>query len=148
MSKAVKGINKVLKQLKKFVVEAEKMVEETTASNAKEIARDAKVLAPIDLGKLRQSIFTKKNTNNNYSIVASARYAPYIEFGTGAKVNLKYLVDAGIPESYALQFKGKGIKQVNIQPRPYLYPAFIKGRKQYLKDLKGDLEHLTKKYND
>ncbi len=33
------------------------------------------------------------------------------------------------------------------EPQPYLYPAFVKGRKQYLKDLKELLKRLTKKYD-
>ena len=54
-------------------------------------------------------------------------------------------IDAGTPIDYRF---ANPLIQVNISPQPYLYPAVIKGRKQYLKDLKGDLEHLTKKYND
>jgi hypothetical protein len=46
----------------------------------------------------------------------------------------------------AIEFKGEGVKEINIQPQPYLYPAFVKGRKQYLKDLKKLLKDLTKKY--
>jgi hypothetical protein len=52
-------------------------------------------------------------------VEARAYYAPYIEFGTGGMVN----VPQGL-ESYAMQFKGKGIKQVNLPPRPFLFPAF------------------------
>ena len=116
MAKSIKNINKVLKKFKKFGDEAKKMVEQTTESNAKEIAADAKVRAPKDMGAagLSGSIFTRKNTPMNYSIIANAKWAPYVEFGTGKQVDLTYLVKAGIPKSYAMQFKGKGIKELLI----------------------------------
>ena len=45
--------------------------------------------------------------------------------------------------SYFYEYIKKGAKQ----PQPYLYPAFVKGRTQYLKDLKKLLKDLTKKYD-
>jgi hypothetical protein len=42
-----------------------------------------------------------------------------VEFGTGGTVN----VPAGY-EDFAMQFKGKGIRKINLKPRPYLIPAF------------------------
>ncbi len=49
---------------------------------------------------------------------SNKEYAPYVEFGTGALVD----VPEGL-ESYAIQFKGAGIKQVNLPARPALYPT-------------------------
>ena len=63
-----------------------------------------------------------------------------MEFGTGGLVE--------VPEELkevAAQFKGKGIKKINIQARPFLYPAFVKGRVQYLQDLKAKLNQLVKR---
>ena len=34
-----------------------------------------------------------------------------------------------------------------LTPQPYLYPAFVKGKKTLKRDLKDLLKHLTKKYN-
>ena len=176
MVKTVKNIDKVLKQFKQFGKEAEKMVEETTSSNAKEIVRNAKAnvtRVAFNNGKLAQSIYDDKNTYANYSIKVGLEYGAYVEFGTGKQVRVpKELQDQ------ANKFKGKGgnfeqglqsikdwcknkgidekfaypifmaILRDGLTPRPFLYPAFRKGRIQYLKDLESDLEHLTKKYND
>lgn len=43
-------------------------------------------------------------------------YAPFVEFGTGSLVD----VPEGL-EDYAMQFKGAGIKEVNLPARPYLF---------------------------
>lgn len=139
---AKNNLSSVLKSLKKFGDEAEKLIEDTTVAVASEIEADAKRLAPVDMGFLRNQIFTQEKDKLNYEIVAGAPYSAYMEFGTGGLVN--------VPEEMkdiAIQFKGKGVKQVNIAPRPFLYPAFIKGRVQYVDDLTDVLNDLTRKYN-
>jgi hypothetical protein len=65
-----------------------------------------------------------------------------MEFGTGTKVT----VPSELKE-VARHFIGKGVKKINLRPQPYLYPAWVKGRIQYIKDLKGSIKHLTKKFN-
>ena len=138
---AIKGINEVIAEIKKLGKQAIQDIEDETEAIAKQIELDAKSNAPADLGKLGQSIISYKQDDLNWVIEARtsvAPYAPYIEFGTGGLVE----VPAELQEM-AIQFKGKGIKQVNLLPRPYLYPALLKGRKDYLKRLKI----IVKKYS-
>lgn len=84
------------------------------------IEAEAISMAPVDLGILRSSINGEVDGLNGV-VGTPIRYAPYLEFGTGGLVD----VPAGL-EDYAIKFKGAGIKQVNIPPRPYLIPAFKK----------------------
>lgn len=136
------NLNKVLKSLRKFGEEAERLIEDTTIANASEIEADAKRLAPVDKGFLRNQIFTREVNKLNYEIVAGAPYSAYMEFGTGGLVS--------VPDELrdiAIQYKGKGVRQINLAPQPFLYPAWIKGRKQYVDDLTDYLNDLTKKYN-
>lgn len=44
----------------------------------------------------------------------------------------------------ALRFKGKGIKQVNLRARPYLYPSLLRGRTEYPEKLKKVLSKYGK----
>ena len=143
---AVKGLKKELAQLKKFEKEAEADVHEITADNATQIAVDAIQKAPVDLGKLRQGIKAVELGRSDYKVMTNANniapYSAYMEFGTGKLVQIPKEM-----KEIASRFKGAGIKEINLQPQPYLYPAFVKGRKQYLKDLKDLLKDLTKKYS-
>jgi HK97 gp10 family phage protein len=139
---AVTNLKSVLKSLEKFGDEAKQMVSDTTGAVAHEIEADAKRLAPYKDGFLRNQIFTQEVDALNYEIVAGAYYSAYMEFGTGGLVNVPSEM-----KDIAIKFKGKGVKQVNIMPRPFLYPAFVKGRVQYLEDLIDLLNDLTKKYN-
>lgn len=146
----IKGLNKVLKKLRKFGDEAEIVIGQVTEATAKEFVQDARNFAPVDLGKLKQNIKDHKVNDLNYKVSVDGvaqKYAPYVEFGTGAKVNLQYLREAGLPESYAMKFKGNDIKKVNISPQPYFFPAYILAKREYVLDLKQELKILQKKYN-
>ena len=135
----VKGINKAIKELKNTGLQVSDKVDAITKSNAQEIEAEAKQRAPVDKGFLRNQIATEKKGEALYGVVANAPYSAYMEFGTGGEVEVPNEL-----KDIAIQFKGKGIKTVNIRPRPFLYPSFIKGRIQYLKDLKSYLKSLTK----
>ena len=145
---AVKGMKQVLASLKKFEKEAEEDIHVITGDIASQITLNAKNSATaksFDNGKLVQGIQFFELGKSNYEVVANsgniAPYSAYVEFGTGGMVR--------IPEEMrkiARQFIGKGIKEVNLPARPFLYPAFVKGRKQYVKDLKDLLKDLTRKY--
>lgn len=139
---AVKGIDSVVANLRKFGKEAEKDIEGVTALVAQKIESYAKNSAPADLGKLGQSIKAHKINATHYRIEAGgtlAPYAPFVEFGTGGLVE--------VPEEMkeiAIKFKGKGIRQVNLRARPYLYPSLLIGRKEYLEKLKKLLNSYGK----
>ncbi len=89
---------------------------------ASHTARDASARAPKKTSKLSQSYFYERSGNT--ALVANKKlYAPFVEFGTGAFVDTSELSKLGIPESYAMQFKGQGKKQINLPARPHLFPS-------------------------
>lgn len=138
----IKGLNSVLANIRKYGKEAEKDIEGVTELVARNIEKNAKQLAPANFGKLGQSIQAVKDTPLNWKVEAGgviAPYAPFVEFGTGGLVNVPNEL-----KDQAIKFKGKGIKQVNLRPRPYLYPALLQGRTEYLEKLKKVLEKYGK----
>ena len=170
---SVKNLNKVLKSLKKFGKEADNLIDIYAEDTANQISVDAKLNAPKNLGKLAQSISSAEKVSDlNYKVVVKEDYAPYIEFGTGKKVRVPSEMqelankvkkrggtfEQGL-ESIKDWCKAKGIDvklaypifisilNNGINPQPFLYPAFVKGRKNFIKDLKNVLDDLTKKYN-
>lgn len=84
-----------------------------------DISDDAKSRVPVDKGFLKNSITPTANELNG-EVKVGMHFAPYVEFGTGGLVD----VPSGI-SVFALKFKGNGIKQVNLAPRPFLFPAFF-----------------------
>jgi hypothetical protein len=97
---------------------------------------DAKMFAPVDKAGLKSSIrpFNKGKTGE---VIVGVKYGPYIDFGTGTKVK----VPAELTD-YAMQFKGKGIRQVNLSARPYLYPAFFINREKFINACDKILKNL------
>lgn len=134
---SVKGLNQLLTKLSKMEKEIVQEVDDELMARAQQIEADAKVLAPVYSGglyvggSLHQGINAYKKGHLNYAIEAREKYSAYIEFGTGGKVDVPTEM-----KDIAIQFKGKGIKQVNIRPQPFLYPSFVKNRSLLIQDLK------------
>lgn len=140
----VKGINKLLVQFSRFGEDGKRMAAAITNVTAEKVVAKAKLLAPVDLGQLRQSIgktTARKNYNRSF-VFANAPYAPYINWGTGGLVD----VEPRFTE-LAITFKGKGLKKININPTGFLTTPFIQETANYRKMLRLSLEKLTKQYN-
>jgi len=114
------GIKEIEVALKKIDKQLTQDLSDEMNSSALTIASNAKRLAPVDMGFLRNSIGIEPSVNGlTYEVEAKAKYAAYIEFGTGGLVD----VPTGY-EDLAILFKGKGIRKVNIRPQAYLIPSF------------------------
>jgi len=167
----VKGLNSTISELRKFGDKAEKIINAETQAIAFQIEGDAKKLAPKNFGKLAQSISNKKVKISNYKVTVNELYGAYMEFGTGAKVKIpaefadmansfkgkkqgtfKQGLEAikvwcrakGIPEEAAYPIFAR-ILGAGVNPQPFLYPAYQKGKKDYFKNLENALKKLNKK---
>ena len=121
----IKGLEALIKRMGKLAPEIAKEVAMEVNASALAIqskARRSVASNSTDKGRLVGSIQLKEINKGDkvvYTVGSRLKYAPYVEFGTGGTVN----VPAGY-EDFAIQFKGKGIRKVNLRPRPYLIPAF------------------------
>ena len=169
----IKGMDKLLKELKSLGKDGIKAIAKTTHLNANEIALKAKTaLQPyIDRGQLIGSVKVEPVNDLTDSIGSDLPYAGFIEFGTGVKTEIPTEMN-----EVAARFRGKGggsfkeglqmIKEwcrrkgidenaaypifVNLltngqTAKPFLYPAYKKQIPIYIKDLKEDLKRLTSK---
>ena len=108
-----------------------------------EIVATAKRNVKVDKGALKQSIKAQRS-GKTINIVAGANYAPYVEFGTGGMVDLTDMIELGIPPSYAAQFKGKGIREVNLPARPFFFNAARIGFRNLLVRLNKEIKNAIK----
>jgi hypothetical protein len=168
---SVKGVNETIKEIRKFGANVEKMIAFETEGAARRIEKDAKKLVPKNFGKLAQSISTLKVNPLKYKVTVNELYGAYMEFGTGTKVQVptefkdmansfrgqktgtfKQGLEAikawcrakGIDEKAAYPIFAK-ILGAGIEPRPFLYPAYIKGKRDYLNNLTKIINKLNKK---
>lgn len=97
----IKGLKQLLDKLDDYPKEMSKRVDDELSAGAFDIAGLARELAPTDEGRLKNSITAITDKDMHKEVVTNLFYAPYVEFGTGRKVQ----VPAGL-ESVAAEFKG------------------------------------------
>jgi len=128
----IKGADKLVKKLQKHSDKVNKGIQDETQRFLLKTETEAKLAVVVDLGQLRSHIKGTPNSDKmGGKVGAYVHYAPYVEFGTGAKVK----VPKGL-EDYAMQFKGKGLRNVNLPARPFLFPAVQKNGKQFIENIK------------
>jgi HK97 gp10 family phage protein len=102
----ITGSDHLLKRFEKLNTKAKNEIKDEISASTLKIQSEAKKRTPINLGMLRNSIYVVEQTKDNnkyvFGVGSSAKYAPYVEFGTGGKVS----IPAGF-QDYASQFKGK-----------------------------------------
>lgn len=112
---------------------------------AADISRIATKAAPVFKGSgggtLMQSIRYEKQ-GKTVQVIAGAKYAPYVEFGTGAFVAFDDMLELGIPKSYAAQFKGA--KPGYMKPQPFFFGSARIGLKKLLMRLNGEIKKAIK----
>lgn len=140
---SIKNLDKVLKALNRLPQNLDREMEIILQDNATSMERSAKRFAPVGQlfgGTLRQSITSFRAGKLDWRFKVSAPYWAYVEFGTGGLVLVP-------PELYdiAIKFKGKGLKKIDLRPRPFVYPALVLQRKQYFEDLENLLNRELKK---
>jgi len=99
---SLSGIKELEGKLNKLSTALKEDVSNEINASALKIENQAKRMAPVNLGQLRNQIALKKDSELTYTVAANASYSAYVEFGTGPQVN----VPADF-KSYAQQFKGK-----------------------------------------
>ncbi len=118
MSLQIQGTNKVITDLKKFGRAGKRVAADVTQIHAFEIEAEAKRNAPVDTGKMRQAIKAEKFKLLAWTVTAFESYSVWVEFGTS-----------------------------KMSAQPFLYPAWRKQIKIYLKDLNTALQRVANKFN-
>ena len=117
----------------------EKEIKEAVLVATRQTSYGAKQNAPVDKGGLKASI-RPYNKGMTGEVVVGASYGPYQEYGTGTKVHVPSELS-----DYAMQFKGAGIRQVNLRPQPFLYPAFFINRDRFISDMDRRINRIANK---
>lgn len=142
----VTGLKKTIDSLRKFGDESDKHIRTAVYSTAQSFEQNAKNLAPVNKivgygGTLKGNIAASKVTDTHYQIVSGELYSAYMEFGTGGLV-----VVPEVFKQIAETWRGAGIKKINIQPQPFMYPSYLKAKVQLPKELNDALNRLTNKH--
>lgn len=165
----IRNLDKVLAEVKAYPQDVEKIINNEFKAFGQGTVNDAKRLAPVNEGRLRQSISSLQN-NLEVKVSVNVDYAAYLEFGTKSFA-AQYV--SSLPsdwQTFASEFKGsaggsfqdlvmkitkwvrlKGLPEKaaypialkiirnGIKAQPYLFPAFEKNKLELIKNLKAQL---------
>lgn len=100
--------------------------------------RYAKEYAPVDTGRLRNSISHEAvPEEETVYIGTNVEYAPYLEFGTG-----KFAESGGRPTPWSYQdSKGEWHTTNGMKPQPYLRPAIDDHLSEYKQIVQNELQN-------
>lgn len=135
----IEGLTAAIKQTKQMLPAIKKEVDAEIGFAATEITNLAKERVrqlAFDTGELARHITASKVKDLEWEVHSGKEYSPYIEFGTGALVD----VPKGL-ETYALQFKGRGIRQVNLPARPFFFIHVPVVMPELLKNIQNILDN-------
>jgi len=139
-------VQSLIRQLRSFGQETDNFLKAEIAATGFEIEADAKSRASSIQSappEVKQMI-SNQILNNGYTARISQNALPmgaYIEFGTGV-----YVTVAPEWKDMAWQFyvNGKG----RLRAHPYMYPAFIKGRDDFMRTLQRKIDILASRFNN
>lgn len=140
LSLKLDGFKGIEDRLDKLTEKATKGVNDAMDASVMKINTEQVARSPVNFGKL--------SANNKFDISKplykvlenNTEYGPYMEFGTGTHVfENEGWVDEELM-AIAAQFKGKGIRQVNIHPHPFFFPPFLEEKPRLLQAIKDLLK--------
>jgi hypothetical protein len=101
------------------------------------IENKAKGDAPVNHGYLRSSIHSQIFQGGlGGSVYTARKYGPYKEWGTGKRVNVPTFVKEMFGVD-SMEWKGAGIREVNLKPHPYLFENARVGYNEMINKLKA-----------
>lgn len=113
----IEGDKKLKERLKKINKTTANEIEQALINSALIVERDAKINAPVDTGRLRQSITHKEDfgsENPAVEVGTNVEYAKHVEFGTSRQ-----------------------------SAKPFLFPAYNNNKNKILKELAKALRKGT-----
>ena len=121
--------------------ELKKLVAKTTKDIGLGMKRDAPVRRAVGVGGKLKSSIADRVQGLTGEVWASATYAPYVEFGTGSLVQVPSRMKA-----FAMQFKGRGLRQVNRKAQPFMHPHYFEQEKKYFEAIERGFDKLANKH--
>jgi HK97 gp10 family phage protein len=138
------SLNAFYKYLKNLEDDVADYVRAEVEDSMLAIESEAANKVAVDTGALKNSIQSMpiKVSKNQITggVEVGAAYAPYVEFGTGTRVKVPSELS-----DFAAQYKGDGIKEVNLPARPFFYPEVFKQRTELPKNIERTLKKLFEK---
>jgi len=128
----LKGVDELLRKLRERGENMSDIVDKEMTRATLDINAAQRRNTPVDTGRLRMGNMFDVSRKLDKELFNGVEYAPYVEFGTGGLVN----VPPGL-EEIAIQFKGAGVRKVNLPAQPFFFRAFFENKEKMLQNIKN-----------
>lgn len=139
---SIKGMDSLLRKINSLDGNSQQMLKTAVLQATKKVQGDAKDLAPVDTGRLRNSIqatVEEKDGEIIGKVSTNVEYATYIEFGTGKRGE----------ESPSPPKSPEGLNYredwIGIPAQPFLYPAAAQNKETVPKIVSAHLKKEIRK---
>lgn len=120
----------VIKDLEKYLKRVTKQIPQQIDKTGLRIRTLASAKAPIDKNRLKPSITYARAKPFEGKVFTRVAYAGFQEFGIGAGLNIPQGA-----EKAAQEYKGKGLRKVNMRAQPFMFPAAESYRKEFIQQI-------------
>ena len=148
----LEGAYKLMLGFEKYKDESSKAVTDAVNETSLAVESDAKNRLAGNLGSNRHtvhggagllgSIYKHKVNDFEKQVGTNQNYAPYIEFGTGDLVFTNFDFDANARQ-VASQYRGKGIRKVNIRGDSFLNWAAVNQQPKLIERIENNLNKIN-----
>ena len=133
------GFNRLQRLMANVVPETRNKVLELTQDSGENWVKTTRENALVDTGAYKRSIhFETVKGGFGALFISDVSYWAILEFGTGG------LVEVGEWGELAAQYKGQGIRKVNLPAHPNLIPAYMAERERYVKGIKAAIRNILR----
>lgn len=141
----IEGLDELLATLSMLGGDIKQSAKKGLGRGAKRIQKNAKLLAPVDTGQLRNSIKTKTKTTSEgveAKVYTNVEHAVYNEFGTGVRGASSHTEK---PEGANISYNSRWM---GMSPRPFLTPAYLHAKnigeveQEVVKSIQQDIRKL------
>ena len=123
----IDGGNALVKKLQKAAETIQMETVKIINESVKEISNSAKSKVPVKTGFLKGSIgYTTYKEGDGATVYANARYAAYVEFGTGDSFQIPVYPNVNMNdlEAYAQTFKIRQKALLGVPHRPFMFNSY------------------------
>ena len=140
---SIEGLDELLEKLSNLGGDVKKSTKKGLHRGAKKIQMQAKLLAPVDTGQLRNSIKTSARETEDGAeakVYTNVEHAPYVEFGTGQRGASSHIER---PEGVSYNYRHLGQRA-----QPYMSPAYLHAKntgeveEEITKSVQNDIRKL------
>lgn len=144
MKVRITGVKETVAKLKAYDARKQQGIRRVVADSAFSIESKAKGRTPVDTGRLRSSITSDfKDSGFTAATKAAAFYAIYVEFGTSPHFPpvsaLRGWAKRHGTNEWAV---ARGIARRGTPAQPFLYPAFLQEKPQFIRNIREEMSKL------